>query len=88
MKATLTIPSTKTGGKASKVKLKSSTVQVTKAKKKTHTFKLTKSQRARVARALRTARTRRGVKVVVTGTARDAAGKRPVTKTKTVNVRR
>ncbi len=88
MKATLTIPSARAGGKAGKVKLKSSTVSVTKGRKKTHSFAVSRSLRARIARALRSARTRRGVKVLVTGTARDAAGRRAVTRTKTVNVRR
>ncbi len=88
MKAVLTIPSTRVGGKASKVKLRSSTVQVTRGVTKRHSFSVSLSLRNRINRALRSARTRRGVKVLVTATARDSAGRRAVTKTKTINIRR
>jgi hypothetical protein len=88
MKAVLTIPSPRVGGRVSRANLRSSTVQVARATKRKHTFAVSARLRARIARALRTARTRRGVRVVVTGTARDAAGRRPATRTKTINVRR
>ena len=85
--ATLTIPSRTRGAKARRLKLRSSTVQVAKAKRRTHTFKPSASQRRAIARALRSARTRRGVRVLVTGTARDAAGNTSK-KTKSIRVRR
>jgi hypothetical protein len=88
LKATLTIPSSRKGATASKVKLKTATARVAKATKKTHAFAVARSLRARIARALGRARTRRGVKVLVTATARDAAGNRPATSTKTIQIRR
>ncbi|HEV7805172.1 MAG TPA: hypothetical protein VGO80_05095 [Solirubrobacteraceae bacterium] len=87
MKATLTIPPAARGAKAKKVRLKSSTVQVTRSIAKRHTFKVSAALRAQIARALRSARTRTGVKVLVTGTARDGAGNASK-KTKTIRVRR
>ncbi len=88
MKAVLTIPSARVGRRASRVNLRSSTVQVTRGVRRTHTFAVSTLLRARINRALRSARTRRGVKVLVTGTARDSAGRRPATRTKTINIRR
>ena len=87
MKATLTIPAAKAGGKAKKVKLKRATFRVTKATKERHSFAFARAVRVQVARALRSARTRKRVKVLVTAVARNSAG-RTSTKTTTVRVRR
>ena len=81
-------PVAQTGGKAWKVNLRPRPSRSRRAGKRTHRFAVSRTLRARIARALRNARTRRGVKVLVTGTARDAAGKRPRTKTKTIQIRR
>jgi uncharacterized protein YggU (UPF0235/DUF167 family) len=62
-------------------------VLVAAATAKRHTFKVSATPRAQIARALRSARTRLGVKVRVSATARDGAGNTSV-KTKTVRVRR
>jgi hypothetical protein len=86
MRATLTIPARRRGARARKVSLARSTVLVTRATRRTHTFKVSATLRRQVARALRSARTRRGVRVLVTGTARDAAGNSS-TKTKSIRVR-
>jgi hypothetical protein len=87
IKGTLTIPARTRRGAAQKVKLRSATVSVARASKRKHTFRVSRALRARISRALRSARTRTAVKLVVTATARDAAGNRS-TKTKTIRVRR
>jgi hypothetical protein len=88
MKAVLTIPARTRGATARKVNLKSSTVSVTRASRKRHTFKVSATLRSQIARALRSARTRRGVKVLVTGTATRVTGGGSSQRTKTIRVRR
>jgi hypothetical protein len=87
LRATLTIPARTRGGTARRLKLRSASVQVTRAKRRTHTFRPTASQRRQIARALRSARTRLGVRVLVTATARDGAGNARK-RTKSISVRR
>jgi hypothetical protein len=85
--ARLTIPATARGGEARRLKLRTARVRVTRATRRTYAFKPSLAQRRRIARALRTRRTRLGVRVVVTATARDAAGNARK-RTKTIRVRR
>ncbi|MDX6682481.1 MAG: hypothetical protein QOG94_2520 [Solirubrobacteraceae bacterium] len=87
IKGTLTIPASTRGGAAKRYKLPGSTVSVPKASRKKHTLRVSSTLRRRIARALRSARSRSGVKVLVTATARDVAGNRS-TKKKTIRVRR
>ena len=85
--ATLTIPARTRGGKARRLRLRGAAVRVTRAKRRTHTFRPTATQRRQISRALRSARTRLGVRVLVTATARDGAGN-SARKTKSIRVRR
>ena len=89
MKAVLTIPSPKDNQQRRLVNLRSSTVSVARAVKKAHRFTVSAALARADEAGAGSGRTRRGVKVLVTGTTgRDSAGVRRVTKTKTINIRR
>jgi hypothetical protein len=81
------VPAPARGTSARKVSLKRANVVLRRGRKVSHTFRLSTALRGRVARALRGARTRNGVTVLITATATDAAGNRS-TKGRTVKVRR
>jgi hypothetical protein len=88
---TITVPAAKAGGKATTVKLKSRSVKVRKARSMTVTFKLPKTLRDRIARALESARTRLKVKASMTATASavdEAGNDRSSKKKKTIKIRR
>ncbi len=87
VKATITIPSSKRGGRATTHRLKSSTVTLTAGRKRRVTFRLSKVRRGQVASRLRRTLTRTSVKALVTATAKDAAGSTS-TKRRTIRVRR
>lgn len=84
---TLTIPSTKKGGKAKTYNLKSSTAKLTAGKAATVTFKLSKKLRDLVSSRLRRTLTRTKVAALITATAVDVQGL-PNTKTLAIKVRR
>ena len=87
VKGTITIPSTRRGGKATTYNLKSSTVRVTAGKRATVTFKLSKTRRSQVASRLQRALTRTKVSARITATATDVQGLK-VVKNLTIKVRR
>jgi hypothetical protein len=87
VKAAVSVPSPTRSAKATKVSLRSASVALAKGRKADHAFKLSTALRRRIARALRGARTRNGVAVLITATAVDAAGNAS-TKRRTIEVRR
>jgi hypothetical protein len=87
VRATLTVPASTRGARSRKVDLKRANVVLSGGRKANRTLRLSTALRGRVARALRSARTRNGVAVLVTATATDAASNTS-TKKRTVKVRR
>jgi hypothetical protein len=87
LKASLTVPALTKGVRARKVGLRSASVALTRGRQADHAFKLSTTLRRRVARALRGARTRNRVTVLITATAVDAAANRS-TKRRTIKLRR